>query len=74
MFDNLHDTAFMGSGLSRTVFGTKDTVAAVTKDDIAAFTKTYFTGSRVVVAGAGAVNQGEVRTAWFAFLHQEFSF
>jgi len=60
VFNNLHDTAFQGTGLAQTVYGTKASISSITSADLASFVKTYYTGPRVVVSAAGAVQQAEV--------------
>jgi len=58
--DNLFDTAFQGSGLSRSVYGSAASVKALTRDQLAAFARTYYTAPRVVVSAAGAVQHAQV--------------
>lgn len=60
VLNNLHEVAFQGSGLASTVYGPKANIKSITRDDLLAYAKTYFTGPRVVVAGAGAVSQAQL--------------
>ena len=59
--DNLHDTAYQTSGLAQNVYGSKANIKAITRDDLVNYAKTYFVGPRVAIAGAGAVQQAQVR-------------
>jgi hypothetical protein len=61
VFERLHETAYQGSKLADPVLGTKASVSAITAGDLSAYVKANYTGSRVVVSGAGAVNHKEVR-------------
>ena len=53
LWDKLHETAFQGSSLALSALGTEESLKAITSDDLAAFVKANYTGSRVVVSGAG---------------------
>ena len=56
IFDNLHATAFQGTGLGRTILGPEENIRTITKHDLEEYIATHYTAPRVVVAGAGAVD------------------
>eukprot|EP00514_Thraustochytrium_sp_LLF1b_P003501 CAMPEP_0184525346 /NCGR_PEP_ID=MMETSP0198_2-20121128/10045_1 /TAXON_ID=1112570 /ORGANISM="Thraustochytrium sp., Strain LLF1b" /LENGTH=466 /DNA_ID=CAMNT_0026916791 /DNA_START=176 /DNA_END=1576 /DNA_ORIENTATION=- len=53
IFDRLHETAFMGTGLGRTILGPTENILSLKRDDLESYIKTHYTAPRVVVAGAG---------------------
>lgn len=55
-FDHLHAMAYQGEALGRPVAGVKETVEALTKDDLSAFKKENYTADRMVLVGAGNVD------------------
>lgn len=68
IFDLLHETAYQGSGLGRTILGPEANIRAIGRRDLEAYIRTHYTGPRIVVAGAGAIEHGElVRVAEAAF-------
>ena len=56
IFDLLHGTAYQGSGLGRTILGPDANIEAITRAHIESYIRTHYTGPRIVVAGAGAVD------------------
>ncbi|CAI5472328.1 unnamed protein product [Closterium sp. Yama58-4] len=56
LFDHLHATAFQFSPLGRTILGSADNVRAITRDDLEKYIATHYTGPRMVVSAAGAVD------------------
>lgn len=60
VFDRLHETAFMGSGLGRTILGPKENILSLSRDDLKNYVDTHYTAPRMVVAGAGAVNHQQL--------------
>lgn len=58
--DMLHDTAYMGSGLGRTILGPVENINSINRDDLTSFIKSNYTGPRMVVAGAGAVDHAQL--------------
>lgn len=60
IFDRLHETAYQGGGLGRTILGPEENIMSITRDDLETYIKTHYTGPRVVLAGAGAVNQSQL--------------
>jgi processing peptidase subunit beta len=68
IFDLLHETAYQGSGLGRTILGPEANIKAIGRRDLEAYVRTHYTGPRIVVAGAGAIeHQDLVRVAERAF-------
>jgi len=60
ILDHLHETAFMGSGLGRTILGPEENIKSLTKNDLQDYIKTHYTADRFVVAGAGAVDHKQL--------------
>jgi len=59
-FDRLHETAFRGTSLARPTLGSVDTIKALTNKEVLDFLATHYTGSRIVIAGAGAVDHQQL--------------
>ena len=55
VLDHLHETAFMGTGLGRTILGPEENIRNLTKADLEGYINTHYTADRFVIAGAGAV-------------------
>ena len=64
IFDRLHETAYQGTGLGRTILGPVQNIQSITRDDLTSFVKNNYTGPRVVIAGAGAVEHQQVRASF----------
>ena len=60
VFDRLHETAYQGCGLARTILGPKENIQSLTQDDLSAYINTHYTAPRMVVAGAGAVDHAQL--------------
>jgi processing peptidase subunit beta len=60
IFDMLHETAYQGTGLGRTILGPEENIRSLTRDDLENYIKTHYTAPRMVVAGAGAVNHAQL--------------
>ena len=60
IFDHLHDTAFQGTGLGRTILGPAENVMSLTRADLRNYIDTHYTAPRMVVAAAGAVDHNEL--------------
>jgi mitochondrial-processing peptidase subunit beta len=60
IFDLLHETAYQGSGLGRTILGPEGNIKTIGKRDLETYIRTHYTGPRIVVAGAGAIDHGEL--------------
>jgi len=62
IFDRLHETAYHGGGLGRTILGPEENIKSITREDLQEYIATHYTGPRVVVAGAGAVSQTQLES------------
>ena len=60
ILDELHSTAFMGTGLGRTILGPDENIKNLTKGDLQDYTKTHYTADRFVIAAAGAVDHKQL--------------
>jgi len=60
IFDRLHETAYMGTGLGRTILGPEENIKSLTRDDLAEYINTHYTAPRMVIAGAGAVDHTQL--------------
>jgi mitochondrial-processing peptidase subunit beta len=60
ILDELHSTAFMDTGLGRTILGPDENIKSLTKNDLQSYIKTHYTADRFVIAGAGAVDHKQL--------------
>ena len=60
ILDHLHETAFMNTGLGRTILGPEENIRSLTKDDLESYISTHYTADRFVVAAAGAVDHQQL--------------
>ena len=60
IFDMLHEAAFVGTPLARTILGPVQNIQSITADDIKAYVKTHYTADRMVFAASGAVDHDEL--------------
>lgn len=60
IFDLLHETAYQGSGLGRTILGPEANIKAISRKNLEDYIKTHYTGPRIVVAGAGAIEHSQL--------------
>lgn len=60
VLDNLHATAFQGTGLGRTILGSEENIRSLTRNDLTDYINTHYTAPRMVIAAAGAVNHEEL--------------
>jgi processing peptidase subunit beta len=60
ILDHLHETAFLDTGLGRTILGPEENIRSLTKNDLESYIKTHYTSDRFVVAGAGAVDHKQL--------------
>ena len=60
VLDHLHGTAFQGSGLGRTILGPESNIRTLTRDDLHEYIQTHYLAPQMVIAGAGAVDHGEL--------------
>jgi mitochondrial-processing peptidase subunit beta len=60
IFDRLHETAYQGTGLGRTILGPEENIRSLQRSDLENYIKTHYTAPRMVVAGAGAVDHAQL--------------
>ena len=60
IWDHLHETAFMGTGLSRTIRGPEENIRSMDRKDLQAFISSQYSADRFVIAAAGAVDHNEL--------------
>ena len=60
IFDMLHEVAYVGTPLARTILGPEANIKAITADDIKAYVSTHYTAPRMVVAASGAVEHDQL--------------
>ena len=60
IWDHLHETAFMGTGLSHSVRGPEQNIRGLNRDDLLTFKSSQFSADRFVIAAAGAVNHTDL--------------
>ena len=60
ILDHLHETAFQGSGLGRTILGPDANIRNLSKQDLLSYINTHYTADRFVIAGAGAVDHKQL--------------
>ncbi|KAF7638025.1 hypothetical protein Mgra_00002478 [Meloidogyne graminicola] len=56
VFDHLHDCAFAGCSLSRTILGTERNIREMKRNQLIEYIKKYYKGPRMVLAAAGGVD------------------
>jgi processing peptidase subunit beta len=56
IFDMLHEAAYVGTPLARTILGPEENIRSISADDIKKYITTHYTGPRMVVAASGAVD------------------
>lgn len=60
VFDYLHDTAFQGTDLGRTILGPTKNIQSLQRSDLQKFVQEHYNGSRMVLAAAGGVAHDEL--------------
>jgi len=60
IFDRLHETAYRGTALGRTILGDVHNIKTISREDIKNYISTHYTAPRMVVAGAGAVSHDQL--------------
>lgn len=60
LLDHLHETAYMGTGLGRTILGPEANIRSLSRGDLQDYIKTHYTAPRFVIAGAGAVDHAQL--------------
>ena len=60
IFDLLHEVAYVGTPLARTILGPEANIRSISADQIKQYITTHYTGPRMVVAASGAVDHDEL--------------
>jgi len=60
IFERLHETAYRGTMLGRTILGPEENIRSISRAQIADYVSAHYTAPRMVVAGAGAVDHNEL--------------
>lgn len=60
VFDRLHEVAYGGTPLARTILGPEENINSISADDIVKYVKTHYTAPRMVLAASGAVDHDEL--------------
>ena len=60
ILDDLHETAFAGTGLGLTILGPEQNIKGMDRTALKDYIDTHYTADRFVVAGAGAINHNEL--------------
>jgi processing peptidase subunit beta len=60
ILDHLHETAYLGNGLGRTILGPEENIRNLTRQDLLSYINTHYTADRFVIAGAGAVDHKQL--------------
>uniref|UniRef100_A0A7S0STA1 mitochondrial processing peptidase n=1 Tax=Chromulina nebulosa TaxID=96789 RepID=A0A7S0STA1_9STRA len=60
ILDHLHETAFMNTGLGRTILGSEHNIKNIKRSDIVNYIQTHYTADRFVIAGAGAIDHKQL--------------
>jgi len=62
IFDMLHECAYIGTPLARTILGPEANINSISADDIKAYIGTHYTAPRMVFAASGAVEHDALTT------------
>ncbi|XP_020098682.1 probable mitochondrial-processing peptidase subunit beta, mitochondrial [Ananas comosus] len=60
IFDHLHLAAFRDHPLGNTILGPEENIRSISRVDLEQYISTHYTGPRMVVSAAGAVNHDEI--------------
>jgi len=60
VFDRLHQTAYRGTALGRTILGSEENIQSITREDIRSYVRRHYTAPRMVIAGAGPIDHAEL--------------
>jgi processing peptidase subunit beta len=62
IFDMLHEAAYVGTPLARTILGPVENIKSISADDIKQYITTHYTAPRMVFAASGAVDHDSLTT------------
>lgn len=60
IYDRLHETAYRGTPLSKTILGPVKNIQSITREQIHDYISRHYVAPRMVVAAAGAVNHDDI--------------
>lgn len=60
IFDRLHQTAYRGTALARTILGPVENIKSISREDIQEYVSTHYVGPRMVIAASGPIEHDEV--------------
>jgi len=60
IFDRLHQTAYRGTALARTILGSNANICSITKADVDRYVKSHYVGPRMVLSATGAITHKEI--------------
>lgn len=60
VFDRLHEVAYVGTPLARTILGPEENIRSIQAEDIVSYIKTHYTAPRMVMAASGAVDHTQL--------------
>jgi len=60
IFDRLHETAYRGCQLGKTILGPPENVKSITRSQIVDYVSTFYVAPRMVIAGAGAIDHQQL--------------
>jgi len=60
VFDLLHETAYQGTPLGRTILGPTGNIKNMQRSDLADFVKTHYKAPRIILAAAGGVDHNQL--------------
>jgi len=60
VLDKLHETAFQGTGLGRTILGSEQNIRNLTRKDLKTYIETHYTAPRMVISAAGAIDHTQL--------------
>lgn len=58
--DRLHDVAFKGTSMSRTILGPPNNIIAISRNDLTQYIKDHYRSDRMVIAAAGPVEHKKI--------------
>jgi len=60
IFDRLHETAYRGTALGRTILGPNENVMRLTASDLKDYIARHYTGNRMIISAAGPVDHKQI--------------
>jgi len=60
IFDRLHETAYRGTMMGKTILGSTENINSITRDQIVDYVSTHYVAPRMVIAGAGDISHDKL--------------